>query len=164
MFTVCSKSQVHKRVAQVGATHLITMLDPDDRIYKPQSIPIENHLFMRFEDCEFPDNPRAPTLEQCRRILDFGARLPADSVVVVHCFAGLCRSTAAGLALWLQRNGVTDHRGAREWLADDRPQAMPNLLMAQHFDQLLDLNGHLVDLCRRINDDRVQQIQSSPDW
>jgi predicted protein tyrosine phosphatase len=163
MFTVCSKSQVHQRVKEVDATHLITMLDPDDHIYKPSTIPIENHLFLKFEDCEFPDNPRAPRIEHCQRILDFGAKFPSDSITVVHCFAGLCRSTTAALALWLQRNGATDLAGARAWLAEDRPQAMPNLLMAKHFDQLLNLNGQFLDLCKRINDERVALIRSGPD-
>jgi predicted protein tyrosine phosphatase len=163
MFTICPKREVHERVRLVGATHLITMLDPDDHIYKPNVIPIENHLFLKFEDCEFPDNPRAPRIEHCQRILDFGAKLPDDAVTVVHCFAGLCRSTVSGLALWLQKNGVADLAGARAWLSADRPEAMPNLLMAKHFDQLLDLNGQFLDLCQRINDERVALIRSGPD-
>lgn len=162
MFTVCSKSQVHKRVNEVGATHLITMLDPGDHIFKPNTVPIENHLFMLFEDCEFPDNPRAPRIEHCQRILDFGKKIPEDSVTVVHCFAGLCRSTASALALHYQRYGDLD--AARSWLAEDRPQAMPNMLMAKHFDELLALDGKFVKLCDEINSNRILIVRSSPDW
>lgn len=162
MFTVCSKSQVHKRVNEVDATHLITMLDPDDHIYKPLTIPIENHLFLKFEDCEFSDNPRAPRIEHCQRILDFGKKLPDDAITVVHCFAGMCRSTVAALALHVQKHGDLD--AARVWLAEDRLQAMPNMLMAQHFDSLFGLDGRFVKLCDDINSHRILIVRSSPDW
>jgi predicted protein tyrosine phosphatase len=162
MFKVCSKSQVHKLVNDVSATHLITMLDPDDHIFKPNSIQRENHLFLLFEDEEDPSHPRAPSIEHCQRILDFGKQLPDDAVTVVHCFAGMCRSTASALALHYQKHG--DLAAARAWLAEDRPQAMPNMLMAEYFDKLLGLNGKFLDLCDQINSHRILIIQGSPDW
>jgi predicted protein tyrosine phosphatase len=162
MFTVCSKSQVQDRVSKVDATHVISMLDPDDHMYKPIGIRQEDHLFLKFEDCEFPDNPRAPRIEHCQRILDFGKQLPDDAVTVVHCFAGMCRSTTSALALHVQKHG--DLAAARAWLAEDRPQAMPNMLMAQHFDKLLGCNGKFVKLCDQINSHRILIVRSSPDW
>jgi predicted protein tyrosine phosphatase len=159
MFTVCSKSQVHFLVKEINATHLITMLDPDDHIYKPNSILIEDHLFLKFEDEEDENHPRSPTIDHCRRILDFGKALPDDAITVVHCFAGMCRSTAAALALHVQRYGNLN--AARSWLAQDRPQAMPNMLMAQHFDKLLGMNGKFLQLCNEINKHRLIVIHGS---
>lgn len=104
----------------------------------------------------------APTKEHCAKILDFGRNLPDDAQVVVHCFAGMCRSTAAGLALHYQRFG--DLRAARTWLAEDRPQALPNMLMARYFDELLDLNGNFLRLCDDINSSRILIVRSAPDW
>ena len=162
MFTVCSKSQVHKRVNVLDATHVVTMLDPGDRLYPRPRVAPENHLQLNFEDEEDPSFRDAPTKDHCARILHFGKKLPEDSVVVVHCFAGMCRSTAAGLALHYQRYGDLD--AARAWLAEDRPQALPNRLMARYFDELLDLNGNFLRLCDEINSHRILIVRSSPDW
>lgn len=162
MFTVCSKSQVYERVKKIDATHLITMLDPDDHMYKPVSIKQENHLFLKFEDEESDEHLLAPTMLHCQRILDFGEKLPDDAITVVHCFAGISRSTAAALALHVQRHHDID--AARAWLAKDRPQAMPNMLMAQHFDKLLGMNGKFLQLCDQINSNRLIVAQGTLDW
>jgi predicted protein tyrosine phosphatase len=152
-FTVSSKSQARGRVRALDATHLVSLLDPGDTMWKPSRIEPENWLWLRMEDEEDPSAfSHAPTLAHAQQILDFGARLPIDARVVVHCYAGVSRSTAAGLALWLQANGVDRVEEARDWLLSHRPRASPNMLLARHFDQLLGLDGRFVLLCDRIGD------------
>ena len=114
-FRVCSKSQVKSTVRQLDATHLLTLLDPQDSIYKPNRILPENWLWLRMEDEETPSHPNAPTKEQAARILEWGKSLPDDACVVVHCYAGVSRSTASGLALWLQSNGTEHVAEAEAW-------------------------------------------------
>lgn len=164
MLTVCSKNQVRKRVKAVNATHLITMLDPGDKIWRPSRISRENHLWLAFEDEEDPNHKFAPTEEHCVQILAFAAGLPSDSVTVVHCFAGMCRSTASALAIFVQKHGLDSTWHARQWLLEDRPQALPNMLMAKHFDNLLNANGKFWNLCNHINNSRLMEIWDSPDW
>lgn len=164
MLTVCSKNQVKGRVKAVNATHLVTMLDPGDRIYRPSRILRENHLWLAFEDEEDPAHRFAPTEDHCAKILEFGANLPSNSITVVHCFAGMCRSTAAALALFVQKHGVDSTWAARQWMLQDRPQALPNMLMAQHFDRLLNARGKFKRMCWIVNEMRVAEIRDSPDW
>lgn len=164
MLTVCSKKQVHDRVKDLKATHLISLLDPDDRIKRPRTIAKANHLELWFEDEEDESLCHAPRLWHCEHILEFGSRLPKDSLTVVHCFGGICRSSAAALALFIQRHGIESAWHASRWLKEDRPQAMPNLLMAAHFDRLLNCNNEFFKLCDKIGDNRVIEIRSSPDW
>lgn len=155
MFTVCSKYQVSAYVIKHAATHLITMLDPDDSIQRPGSIAAENHLELHFEDYDDDLFSNGPTIENCQQILDFGKKLPDDAVTVVHCFAGVSRSTAAALALYVQQNGMSQLAEAQRWLAADRPIAMPNMLMAGYFDKLLECNGKFIKLCQDVNSYRV---------
>ena len=156
-FTICGKSEVKKIVKRFEATHLCTMLDVGDRVFRPYRIPATNHLQLNFEDEEDPTKWAAPTLSHAETILNWGQALPSDARVVVHCFAGACRSTAAGIALWLQANGTHRLQEAGEWLKTDRPQACPNLLMAEYFDQILNLNGELVKLCDQIGTDSINR-------
>jgi len=156
-FTICGKSEVKKVVKRFGATHLISTLDQGDRVFRPPRIDAHNHLQLWFEDEEDPTKWNAPTLAHARIILDWSSQLPPDARVVVHCFAGACRSTAVGIALWLQHNGVNRVQEAADWLKADRPRACPNLLLAAHFDLLLGLNGTLVPVCNAIGVDSINR-------
>ncbi len=156
-FTICGKSEVKKTVKQFSATHLISTLDPGDRVFRPPRIAPQNHLQLWFEDEEDPTKSHAPTLEHAEVILTWASGLPPDARVCVHCFAGACRSTAVGIALWLQANGTHRLQEAGEWLVKDRPRACPNLLLAEHFDQLLNLDGELVKLCDQIGTDSINR-------
>jgi predicted protein tyrosine phosphatase len=156
-FIICGKSEVKKTVKRFEATHLCTTLDVGERQFKPPRIPVGNHLHLNFEDEEDATKWSAPTLQHAEAILTWGSQLPVDARVVVHCFAGACRSTAVGIALWLQVNGVHRLQEAGVWLKSVRPQACPNLLLAAHFDQLFDLKGELVTLCDAIGADSVNR-------
>ena len=149
-FIVSSKSGVRQAVKHIQATHVLSTLDVGDRLYRPHSIPAPNHLQLWFDDEEDPTKSYAPRLHHAETILTWGAKLPSDSRAVVHCLAGQCRSTAAGLALFLQANGVHEFDAARSWLLDHRPSACPNLLLAVHFDLLLNLQGTFVNMCADI--------------
>jgi predicted protein tyrosine phosphatase len=156
-FTVCGKSEVKKTAKRFAATHLITMLDVGDRVFRPPRIDAKNHFAINFDDEEDPAKLYAPTREHAESILEFGQRLPGDARVVVHCFAGACRSTASALALWLQANGVDRLEEGVEWLKADRPRACPNMLLAQHFDDILGLGGKLVEVCDEIGADSINR-------
>lgn len=164
MLTICSKKQVDTRVEDVNATHLISLLDPDDRIKRPLSIKKDNHLELWFEDDLDETLCHAPRLWHCEHILEFGSRLPKDNRTVVHCFGGIARSSAAALALYIQKHGIESAWHARQWIRKDRPQAMPNLLMAAHLDKLLNCNNKFFELCSQIGDSRVIDVRNSPDW
>jgi predicted protein tyrosine phosphatase len=149
-FIVCAKSQVKKIVKKFAATHLLSTLDPGDWVFRPPRIDGQNHLQLWFDDEEDSCKANAPTIQHAKIILEWGSKLPEDARVVVHCFAGACRSTAIAMALWLQHNGTNDLQGAAKWIKEIRSQACPNLLLAQHFDILLGHGGQFVSLCNDV--------------
>jgi predicted protein tyrosine phosphatase len=157
---VCAKSEVQKKVDEFEATHLLSLLDPDSHIYRPSRIPAlaSNWLLQLFDDEEDSAHPRAPKLIHAERILEWGRGIPTDGKLVVHCHAGMCRSTVAAYALWLQANGKDKITEGAEWLVAIRPHACPNLLLAQHFDDLLELNGEFVKACDKIGENSVKRV------
>lgn len=157
-FFVCAKSGVKKAVKRFEATHVLSTLDPGDRLFRPLRIQPQHHFQLWFEDQEDPAACYAPTLDHAQRILAWGQELLPDARVVVHCLAGACRSTAIGLALWLQSNGVDRLTEGEAWLLNHRPSACPNLLLAKYFDQLLGLDGALVTACDRIGADSINRL------
>ena len=110
-----------------------------------------NHHREYFDDiCDELDWGREPRQEHIERIIHFVRSLPKNSRILVHCHAGISRSTATGMGVLMalgwneteaQEHIITHH-------PDDRP-LWPNALILRHFDALLGsrlaetINGHL---------------------
>ena len=75
--------------------------------------------------------------------LDFG-RKHLGASLLIHCNAGVARSTAAALAILCDRLGPGREQEALDEMLRLRPIAVPNLLMVQHTDNLLGRGGALV--------------------
>lgn len=155
-FFICNRSQVRRRVKQLGITHLLTLLDPGRSMFKPTLIAPANWLWLKFEDQESPQDLHAPTLEHAERILAWGKNLPKDARVLVHCQAGVSRSTASALALWVQTHNTLT--GARDWIDHIRPQACPNMLLAEFFDKLLGMQGEFQAMCDSIGHENIKRF------
>jgi predicted protein tyrosine phosphatase len=84
----------------------------------------------------FPLLARIPEPRDARRVINFWRRTRSEaSGYVVHCWAGVARSTATALALLYLETG-SEAEAARR-LREVRPQAQPNMLLVRHFDRLL---------------------------
>jgi predicted protein tyrosine phosphatase len=64
--------------------------------------------------------------------------------LLVHCHAGISRSTAAASLILMQANPHWPASAALEAVAALRPQAWPNLLILEYGDALLGRNGEIV--------------------
>lgn len=124
--TICAKHQVRKTVKRFEATHLISLVDPGDRMPRPHRIARGNQLVLQFDDVDDPALPDAPQREHLDRALSWVDRLPETARLVVHCTAGVSRSTALAYALLCQKLPGED---AMAHVLNVRPEARPNLLM-----------------------------------
>lgn len=138
--TVCGKNQVRKVVKRFGATHLISIVDVGDRMPTPHRITREHHLTVKFDDVESPDIANAPTRADIERVMEWVGRLSGDARLVIHCAAGVSRSTALAFALLCREMEVIS---ARDKLLEIRPQASPNALMTALFDEMFEMQGLL---------------------
>ncbi len=131
---------------QYNITHVISLLRSDmfNEVILPPSFDREhNWLRLDMDDVIDPNYQHAPKLQQIIHILDWTARLPSDANVLVHCVAGIGRSTAVALMLKTRELGVERVDDAVKWLVDHRPIASPNPVITQYADQLLGANGKL---------------------
>jgi len=134
-------------IDQHGITHVLTVITIYEIDYVKPKLPASfdknNWLFLNMDDVIDADVPLAPQKEQVAQILEWGRSLPADAKVLVHCFAGVSRSTASALALKVQELGVDKLDECIEWLVNHRPIACPNPVITKHADELLCANGLL---------------------
>ena len=92
------------------------------------------------------------TEEDVQRIIQLAEELQSENgKVLIHCEAGVSRSTAAALIMYACWLGQGREQEAMERVIAQRPYAIPNRRMVRLADSLLQLDGRLVqardDLC-----------------
>lgn len=138
-----------------GVTHVLSIIDPDIpepeafRVYAPH-----RRLELRFHDIIDPmPGWIAPRAEDVARLLDFGRDLAAEAEragahLLVHCHAGISRSTAAATLLLVQARPERPAEEALLAVAAVRPRAWPNLRIIELGDALLGRGGEIVAAAR----------------
>jgi predicted protein tyrosine phosphatase len=143
--TVCNIGQVPSMILFKGATHVVTMLRRQElrELKMPRSFNKDNWLFLDMDDVINEDADLAPQKEQVVQLLEWVKLLPKDAHLVIHCYAGVSRSTAAALAVKVQELGVDHVKDAIDWLLENRPVACPNPVITKFADELLNAKGEL---------------------
>jgi predicted protein tyrosine phosphatase len=157
---VCERSAVARKTSQVGATHVLSLLDPGKKPFLHPKTNRQNWLLLHFEDNIDEHEPNSPTREHVSQILEWGSTLPKDAVVLVHCEAGISRSTAAALALLVQHHGSDKIPECINLLLDVRPLACPNPLITKWADEELGCNGVLHDAAEHVANAKILKLLS----
>jgi predicted protein tyrosine phosphatase len=148
---VCPLSSLHETVASTGASHVVTLINAGTPVERPASIPEERHLFLGMNDIVDPlDGYILPAHEHVERLLAFVRAWDRDAPLVIHCWAGVSRSTAgayiAACALAPERC-EDEIAGA---LRAASPIATPNARLVAVADEILGREGRMVAAVARI--------------
>src|SRR5918999_6039861 len=96
MIHVCSLSRLHRTIEETGARHMVTLLRDLHLVTRPRCIEEDKHLLLGMDDIPEPaDGYVAPCEEHVARLIAFTHSWDRATPLVVHCFAGISRSTAA---------------------------------------------------------------------
>lgn len=140
--------------AEHGVSHVLSILDPGQP--EPQALaafPAHARLDLRFHDIiEEREGEIAPSVSDVDLLLAFGRDLQAEpqtrAHLLVHCHAGISRSTAAMVLLLAQAR--PDEKG--ETIVSEvvriRTRAWPNLRIVTLGDTLLKREGALIAAVR----------------
>jgi predicted protein tyrosine phosphatase len=105
-------------------------------------------LSLRFNDIIEPEPDRlAPTRDDVERVLDFGRALGGpleDSHLLIHCHAGVSRSTASAALILAQAEPTRPAKDIFAAIVSIRPRAWPNLRILEFGDAILGRNGEIV--------------------
>jgi predicted protein tyrosine phosphatase len=145
--TICGIPELDEHGA-AGVTHVLSILGPEWP-EPPAFAEFAPHrrLTLRFHDIIEPTpGLLAPSRDDVARLLEFGRELdqPAQSHLLVHCHAGVSRSTAAAALILAQAHPERPAREALDRVARMRPRAWPNLRILEFGDALLGRNGEIV--------------------
>ncbi len=141
---VSNLADLEARLHAVRPSHLVSMLADDAFPETPEWIADADHLRLRFHDIAepLPDHV-APGGHHLHSLIDFARGWPGEAPIVVHCFAGVSRSTAAALTVLALHNPGREAEAAA-LLRARAPHAYPNRLMIRLVDEILALDGRLV--------------------
>ncbi len=148
---VCPLSLVSATVATSGASHLISLINDQTPVVRPTTIPEENHLFLGINDIIEPaEGMIVPALEHVHDLVAFVGRWDRERPLVVHCFAGISRSTAAAYIALCAVNPERNEEHLAQRLRAASPTATPNSRLVGFGDQILGRNGRMIDAIRSI--------------
>ena len=145
MIHVCSLARLHATVEDTGARHVVSLLADEDRIERPSAIVEENHLWLRLHDISSPlDGYIIPDEEHVADLLSFVRRWDRRTPLVVHCYAGISRSTASAFAAVCALNPHRDEINIARTLRRASPTATPNIRIVSLADRLLSRDGRMI--------------------
>jgi predicted protein tyrosine phosphatase len=153
--TICGLTELGA-FQNAAVTHVLSILDPgypepaDFAAYGPHK-----RLTLRFDDIIDPAAGMAlPESHHVEALLEFGKGLAAAvddplNHLLVHCHAGISRSTASMTILLAEARPEADEDALFAHIRDIRPQAWPNSRMIGLADDLLGRQGRLLGALRR---------------
>lgn len=137
---VATRQSCHKTAKRNGAKCIVSLTDLDKRLYVTPYLSECDILSLKFEDVINPEHYGAPKLHHIKKIIDWFETVPDDEPIVVHCEAGISRSTATAF-YFLYRRHLKRYEGnveaaleaAEKDLLHVRKWSSPNPLMNEYF-------------------------------
>lgn len=125
---------------------LISIINKDTMIDTPAALRAEQHLKLAMNDISSPkDGLVLPDELHVKRLIEFIDDWDLERSMLVHCWAGVSRSTA-GVYITLCR--LNEDRAEKEIalaLRKASPTATPNIRLVSLADDLLGRDGRMVD-------------------
>ncbi len=142
---VCSLSRLNATVQQIGASHVVTLINAKTPVPRPALIAADRHLFIGVSDIVEPEDGQIlPGEEHVRRLLRFVRRWERESPLLIHCYAGISRSTAAAFITACALAPGADEVALARRLRAASPSATPNVRLVAAADKFLDRDGRMV--------------------
>jgi predicted protein tyrosine phosphatase len=149
--TICGLDELAGHCAQ-GVSHVLSILDPGWPEPAPLNIfEVNRRLKLRFHDViETQPGWIAPERWDVELLLAFGRDLVVskNTHLLIHCHAGVSRSTAAAILVLAQTRPDRPADEALREVVRLRPRAWPNLRILELGDEILGRRGEIVEAAR----------------
>ena len=145
MIHVCPLSRLYETVEQTGSRHVVTLLKQTDRVVWPQGLAPDNHLILGMDDIVEPAEGYVPPADDhIAKLIDFARAWDRKAPLIVHCFAGISRSTAGAFVIACALNPQRDELTIAQALRRASPTASPNGRIVMLGDQALSRQGRMI--------------------
>ena len=142
---VCSLARLEETVRATKARYIITAINPWSIPPTPPTVDDQNHLRVAINDIEAPHGELVhPEAHHIEKIINFAKRWNRDGPLVVHCLAGISRSSASAFITACALNPAAPEDRIAQTLRSASVTARPNPLMIEIADHLLNRNGRMM--------------------
>jgi predicted protein tyrosine phosphatase len=115
------------------------------RVQRPNNVTPENHLVIAVDDITMPmDGYTAPAHEHVKQLIDFVTAWDRKAPMVMHCFAGISRSTAGAYVAACALNPQRDEMQIAWDIRRSSRTAQPNSRIVSIADRLLKRDGRMI--------------------
>jgi predicted protein tyrosine phosphatase len=144
MIHVCSLARLDETVARTGARRVVSLVNAGTPMRLPVSVRNDDHLFLAMNDIvEALPGMTPPGESQVAALFEWVADWDRSAPLVVHCYAGISRSTAAAYATVCALNPDRDEEEVALTLRARSPSATPNRRIVELADALLGRSGRM---------------------
>jgi len=148
---VCSLTLLDATVKAIGADRIVTLINVGTPVLRPASVHQDNHLFLGMNDVVVAaEGEILPGEDHLDRLLAFVTSWDKAKPLVIHCYAGVSRSTAAAYTAALALDPTWDEHELARLLRQRSPTATPNARIIELADRRLCRGGRMVDAIRSI--------------
>lgn len=145
---ISSFAHATQYVADHNPEFILSICDPGSESLVKRGTACKEHCILEFHDVVqvFGSGPYdyiVPSTTHAATIMEFGRRWDGQGDLLVHCYAGVSRSSAAGLIILatIAPNQIVD---AAKKLRESGPWLWPNDLLIECGDHVLGSNGRLI--------------------
>lgn len=148
---VCPLSRVRETLDRSGARYLMTLINQQTMLETPAEIAATHHLKIAVNDICAPQEGLVHPAEcHVEDVIRFARTWSRNGALVVHCWAGISRSTAAAFISLCALNPDTPEAVIARHLRQASVTAAPNRLLVQLADDMLARRGRMIDAIDQI--------------
>lgn len=142
---VAPLSLVEMTVADAKVSHLVTLINGETAIPTPPGIGPERHLRLAMNDiCEPQPGLVVPCESHVSDLVRFARDWDRGAPLLIHCWAGISRSTAAAFITLCALNPEGTELDLARALRRASPTAYPNRLLVALGDEALARKGRMI--------------------
>jgi predicted protein tyrosine phosphatase len=141
---VCGLDALEEHARRLRPEHVVSLVAPEEQPPTPDGVSPDRHLRIEIHDISQPmPGYILPEEDHVATLIDLFRERRTGSAILIHCLAGISRSTAAALiALAVEHEGLEKEAALR--LRAAAPHADPNRRMIALADMLLGRDGRLI--------------------
>lgn len=143
MIIVCGLHVAQSQIDLHGAKSVIGILGPETP--HPNYNGIDSHLKLTFNDIN-AETPGliSPREQDAKRLISFIEKWDQKHPILIHCWAGISRSTASAFAALCILRPEDDEMELAHMLRAASPSATPNRLITAQVDHLIGRKGRML--------------------
>ena len=142
---ICSLAKLHETVEKTGARHIVTLLSDGTPMKRPESVAAERHLQLITSDITAPmEGHILPGAHHVESLIQFVKSWDRIDPLVIHCWAGISRSTAAAFIAASILNPSLDEMHLATRLRAASPSATPYPRLIALADKILNRDGRMI--------------------